>query len=158
MRQPLTTVGCFVARDVLRLPRPSVWERYTNTFVVFFTSGVVHLVLDMSSRVPSSGAMPFFCVQTLGIMLEDGVQAIWKRLHGGVKSRDSPVWQRVIGHIWVLVWFGVTSVWYFGQMSQAPELASIVPFDFQSHIPVFILGSILFVGGIILKLVFEVEV
>lgn len=102
--------------------------------------------------------MPFFCVQTLGIMLEDGVQAIWKRLHGGVKSRDSPVWQRVVGHIWVLVWFGVTSVWYFGQMSQAPELASIVPFDFQSQIPVSILGSILLAGGIILKFVFEVEV
>ncbi|KAJ5360904.1 hypothetical protein N7517_010095 [Penicillium concentricum] len=115
-RWPLTSVGNYIARDVLGLLRPSLLERYTNIFFTFFTSGVLHLACDAILGVPlsSSGAMQFFCSFPLAIMIEDGVQEVWRRAMGQEKDDDRVVllWQRLVGYLWVGVWMCVTSPWY----------------------------------------------
>ncbi|KAJ5763071.1 hypothetical protein N7533_001752 [Penicillium manginii] len=102
LRQPFTTMSNFLARDVLHLPRPSILERYTNTFIVFFLSGVMHFILDIVADIPweLSGAMHFFLSFVLGIMIEDGVQALWKRVSPPQISKDgevvTPLWKKVV--------------------------------------------------------------
>ncbi|OQE38532.1 hypothetical protein PENCOP_c008G07844 [Penicillium coprophilum] len=115
-RWPLTSVGNYIARDILGLRRPSLLERYTNIFSTFFTSGVLHLACDAILGVPpsTSGAMRFFCSFPLAIMIEDGVQEIWRRATGQNKDEDRvmPIWQRLLGFVWVGLWMCVTSPWY----------------------------------------------
>ncbi|KAJ5815877.1 hypothetical protein N7447_008110 [Penicillium robsamsonii] len=131
-RWPLTSVGNYIARDILGLLRPSLLERYTNIFFTFFTSGVLHLVCDAILGIPPSmsGAMQFFCSFPLAIMIEDGVQEVWRRATGQKKDDDRvvPLWQRLLGYLWVGVWMCVTSPWYlYPAARQQAENNWIVP-------------------------------
>jgi hypothetical protein len=60
--------------------------------------------------------MPFFLSSALGIMVEDAVQEGWRQLSIRVGVRTDCHWihsaKRVIGYIWVLLWFSVTVPWY----------------------------------------------
>ena len=55
---------------------------YEFMAIAFTVSGVFHLLSDISQGIPmsESGAMQFFYMQTLGIMIEDAIQAIFKKL------------------------------------------------------------------------------
>ncbi|KAK8108371.1 hypothetical protein PG984_014172 [Apiospora sp. TS-2023a] len=70
--------------------------RYASLTIVFAMSGLLHWVADRILRVPwaESGAMPFFLLQALGVVVEDCVVAANRRL-GLVKSG------RVMGYVWV---------------------------------------------------------
>lgn len=96
----------FIARDVLRLTRPSFTERYTNIFLVFLLSALLHTTIDSIQGIPLeySSSIPFFLSMVLAIMVEDSVQALWKRLQStpepnGSSSGDKtpPFWKRAVG-------------------------------------------------------------
>jgi hypothetical protein len=90
MRQPFSSLGNFITRDVLGLARSSILERYTNLFAVFLISSFYHVVVDLLQSVPPqySWSLPFYMSFVVGIMLEDGVQELWGRLvaHDGAST------------------------------------------------------------------------
>jgi hypothetical protein len=101
---------------VLRLPKPSLLERYTNIFVVFTLSGFLHVVFDVVCGKEDSkiGTMLFFQSFAFGIMVEDGVQAIWQRLTGEkFRSNSNPaLWKKTVGHLWVVTFLVMVSPWF----------------------------------------------
>ena len=102
---------------VLRLRRGSLSARNSFTFFAFFFSGMVHLATDIGMNVPpsQSGALRFFCTNALGIMLEDGVREIYRRLNGG--KHPTGVWSRIIGYVWVVIFLSwSTACWKYPQL------------------------------------------
>ncbi|KAJ5200719.1 hypothetical protein N7491_008475 [Penicillium cf. griseofulvum] len=161
LRLPLTSTSNFLARDVLRLPRSSFVERYVNVFVVFFLSGLIHVVIDSlrSVSLKELGTMSFFLSFVVGYMIEDGVIALWKRTRGSQNDSLPAWWQRALGYCWVITWLGVTSPWFFRSAMMKPEEQMVlVPFSVAGLIGLHVLQSIVIAGGIALKFVFEGEV
>ena len=86
-----------------------------------------------------SGAVPFFATQALAIVLEDGVQEIWRRRtrkrgrtsssNGGREEEGGGGWERVVGYVWVFgfaVWS--TPGWSYPAARWArPEKDSMLP-------------------------------
>ncbi|CAG8050681.1 unnamed protein product [Penicillium nalgiovense] len=142
LRWPFTSVSNYITRDVLRLPRPSILERYANISFTFFMS--------------ESGAVKFFCSFPLAIIIEDGVEVIWHRLAGQDKVDIQPVqsvpfWQRLIGFLWVGVWMCVTSPWYlYPAARQRPDKDWLVPFSFIKAIGLVAVQATLVLYGIFL--------
>lgn len=93
---------------ILDIQRGSFAGRYLFIFVSFLASGIFHLYADIAQRVPiqESGSIRFYCMQVLGIIFEDLVQATYKRVMGDsepvVCSRRSGL--RVLGYLWVATW------------------------------------------------------
>ncbi|CAI7587750.1 unnamed protein product [Penicillium viridicatum] len=162
LRLPLTSTSNFLARDVLGLPRPSFVERYTNVFIVFFFSGLTHVILDSLRNVSpwDYWTMSFFLSFVVGYMIEDGVQGLWKRTLGSQNDNGFPVWwQKALGFCWVITWLGVTSPWYFRSAMLKPEEQMVlVPFSVAGFISLSVLNSIVIGGGLVLKFVFEGEI
>ncbi|KAJ5264844.1 Acetyltransferase pyr8 [Penicillium rubens] len=158
LRWPFTSVSNYITRDVLRLPRPSILERYANISFTFFMSGVFHLVCNATQGIPpsESGAVKFFCSFPLAIIIEDGVEVIWHRLAGQDKVDIQPVqpvpfWQRLIGFLWVGVWMCVTSPWYlYPAARQRPDKDWLVPFSFIKAIGLVAVQATLVLYGIFL--------
>ncbi|KAF4223937.1 hypothetical protein CNMCM6457_010045 [Aspergillus fumigatiaffinis] len=101
-RWPMQSMSSYVCRDILRLPHPSLVERYLNITCVFAISVFLHLAIDGRAGIwlPYSGAVRCFLVQPLGIMIEDAVQEAFRRFRGNTKQH-STLWTRLIGYIWV---------------------------------------------------------
>ncbi|KGO39348.1 hypothetical protein PEX1_070080 [Penicillium expansum] len=162
LRQPLTSTSNFLARDVLCLPRSSFVERYTNVFVVFFLSGLIHVVLDSLRNVSpwNPWTMSFFLSFVVAYMIEDGVQAFWKRTQGSQNNISLPAWwHKALGYCWVVAWLGVTSPWYFRSAMLKPEEQMVlVPFSVTGLINLSLLKNIVIGGGLVLKFVFEGEI
>lgn len=110
------------AVDGVGVDRKSMLGKVVQAIVVFFVSGCVHasgsLMLSARSEgaKPVTGAMLFFMVQPIGIMIEMGVRAWWKQAtRGQEKDKETekkalPVW--VLGavrFVWVHVWFYFTA-------------------------------------------------
>ncbi|OQE44634.1 hypothetical protein PENCOP_c002G06649 [Penicillium coprophilum] len=160
LRLPLTSTSNFLARDALGLPRSSL-ERYVNVFIVFFLSGLVHVVIDSVRNVSPKelGTMSFFLSFVVGYMIEDGVLALWKRTRGSQNSGLPAWWQRALGFWWVITWLGVTSPWFFRLAMQKPEEQMVlVPFSVAGFMSLPVLKSIVIGGGLVLKIVFEGEI
>lgn len=168
MRQPFTSISNFIARDVLNLTQYSILERYTNIFIVFLISAIFHVIVDILQSVPmeSSGSMPFYLAFVFGIMLEDGVQHIWKRVqipdneHEKTKQSSGivPLWKRATGLVWVMLWLGVTSTWYFTPMIQSTnDDLGVIPFSIAKYIGFQPLIGIVVGSGIGIAIMFEVE-
>lgn len=106
LQQPLTSVGAFITR-VLGIPSGSSAEQYMNVFIIFFFSGGLHLAIDTVQGIPAeeSGAMLFFAIAPLGLMIEDGIKALWrfsgKSSDGEKESKKSPspLWQKTLGFL-----------------------------------------------------------
>jgi hypothetical protein len=106
-----------------------------------------------------SGSIPFYLAFVLGIMLEDFVQKIWK---GKEKTKLSPkivpLWKRAIGILWIALWLGVTSTWYFTPMIQSTtEDLRMVPFNVAKHVGLEPLIGIILGSGVAIAFIFEVE-
>ncbi|KAJ9485366.1 hypothetical protein VN97_g7982 [Penicillium thymicola] len=162
LRLPLTSTSNFLTRDVLGLPRSSFVERYTNVFVVFFFSGLTHVILDSLRNISpwDFWTMSFFLSFVLGYMIEDGVQGLWKRTLGPQNDNGLPVWwQKALGFCWVSIWLGVTSPWYFRlAIIKSEQQMVLVPFSIAGFISLSVLNSIVIGGGLVLKFVFEGEI
>lgn len=86
--------------------------------MIFIISGIVHVIADFSVGVPlfETGSLQFFCTQALGVMIEDGAQALYRTfLRLNKRDGDPPLWSRVVGYMWVaafvLVW--TTPSWFY---------------------------------------------
>ena len=169
MRQPFTSISNYLARDVLNLTRSSILERYTNLFIVFLISAIFHVVVDILQSVPidKSGSMPFYLAFVAGIMIEDGAQEMWKfassRSSRGVTTEvlpgPTPLWRNAIGGLWVTLWLGVTSTWYFTPMIQSTsEDLRMVPFSLAKHVGLEPIVGIALSYGAIIGIFFEVEI
>lgn len=145
----------------MHLPRPSVLERYTNIFFVFLGSGVLHLTTDIVMGVPaqSSGAILFFTSFVLGYMIEDGVQALYKRIQS-TDAQTGSKWKRVVGYLWVALWLGISSTAYMFPGSQRipPHELRTVPFSISDHIGIVPVVGCTFISGLALLFGFEAEI
>lgn len=166
LRQPLTSVSTFITRDLLGVPPKSLAEKYMNVFIIFFFSGALHVILDIVQGIPAeeSGAMLFFSMAPLGLVIEDSIRTLWKyltNLSGKKKTNEKasvPVWQKTLGFLWTMAWLGITSTWYFYPQTLRPQNQALVPYSLASQVGLPLVGSAVVVGGAIVKFVFEVEV
>ncbi|KAK3315646.1 membrane bound O-acyl transferase family-domain-containing protein [Apodospora peruviana] len=98
----------WITVNVFRMRSHSLLSRYLKILLAFFLSGLVHVPSDMGSAVPAaqSGAIQFFCMQPIGLMIEDVFRPLF-----------SPLWKyqvwrivaRPLGYFWVitfLAWSG----------------------------------------------------
>lgn len=102
----------FITHGILRIPYGTFVARYSKIFFAFAVSGIMHIAADEGGSVPmaESGALSFFCAQALGIMLEDGAQAVYRNLFGNKYSGLC----KVIGYFWVIAFLSwTTPVWVY---------------------------------------------
>ena len=124
LRSGLEGVSNFLTHDVLHLPSHGVLQRYTKIFFSFGLSGAMHMFADMGGGLSmrQSGAMQFFCMQALGIMIEDGVQALYRQSMKGEMTTRAKTIERTVGYVWVLFFIVWTSpVWVFPAHLQMRE-------------------------------------
>jgi hypothetical protein len=171
LRNTLQSTSTFITKEVLHLPKPSLLERYTNIYVVFFLSGVVHYLHDAAQwKGPQIGTVLFFQSFAFGIMIEDGVQELWKRFtatkseerlsngsankHVGKNEKDeetTPLWQKVVGHVWVFGFFVLVNPWFiYPSIRQPIETFWILPFKITDHIGLPVSAAIAAAGGLII--------
>ncbi|KAJ5161216.1 hypothetical protein N7492_006608 [Penicillium capsulatum] len=161
LRVPFSSFSNFVARTFLRLPRSSILERY-SVFLVFLLSASMHMMVDLATSVgwERSGAIPFFLSIALGILIEDSIQVVWRRVSGlGLPSTLPSSWTRVAGIIWVVTWLGITSTVYFQPMLQEPKLAiTMVPFSIAELMGLDIAVAAALLSGALIAWKFEAEI
>ena len=122
LRRPLTEPASYMTPTILQLPRGSIVGRYLNILLIFGLSGILHNVAGISSGMPlnESGVLQFFCTQTLGIIVEDGIQAFFNSSRGKTAIQTPPsTLTRCIGYAWVigfLIWS--TPAWLYPQASR----------------------------------------
>src|SRR5204863_5951409 len=117
---PLTSF--FSSPHTSLVSRPLV--RYTKIFLAFLISGLIHLYSDRTLGIPprDSGDVTFFSLQPLGLMIEHGVQGVYRWASGTRKTEENnnrrgnedvgpKIWQRALGYIWLaafLLWSSLT--------------------------------------------------
>jgi len=106
MPQFLSPLGK-VTSTALGFKPGTIGSSYTQLYVAFFLSGLIHVGGDIalsfrgSAASPSLPSMRFFLLQAFIITLEDMFICVTRRL--GVKYS---VWTRILGYAWVTAWFG----------------------------------------------------
>ncbi|KAJ5097082.1 hypothetical protein N7456_007803 [Penicillium angulare] len=161
LRPTLTAVSKWITCGVLHLPKPSLLERYTNVFFVFLQSALLHTMLDMVAGIPLefSGTVPFFTITTLGFMIEDGVQEVYKRVTGS-NTQAISIWKRAVGYTWVISWVGVTATWFVhpNMQNTPPSKTSFIPYSFSDHVGAQSVAGFAVISGLVLIFRFGGEV
>jgi len=113
--QTLVGLGRLIANEFLKFPRGTNRSSYTQLYVVFFLSGLVHFGGDfIVERRMVYGSFKFSLLQAVAITFEDLVIYITKRSlrWGGIElkpGRDDESWAgvvaRIVGYCWVTLWF-----------------------------------------------------
>lgn len=103
------SVAHFLSHDIFKFPRGTPVARYVRFLTVFLISGVAHLFIDTAAGIPSheSGAIQFFCMQVLGILIEELVAGVYRRGCKTSGRRLPTLFEKLIGYAWVgafLVW------------------------------------------------------
>ena len=130
--------GRLVANKLLKFPRGSNRSSYTQLYIAFFLSGLLHASGDftLEKRVVYR-SFKFFLLQAVAITFEDFVMYTVKRLlcRGGIEFKSERVdksWVgtvvRVVGYCWVTLWFCSTMpIWVdeasavgFGRTDRGP--------------------------------------
>ncbi|KAK7012864.1 acetyltransferase sirH [Favolaschia claudopus] len=117
IRRILVSHSKLIAHRILNLHPGSTASAYTQLFVAFFLSGIIHysgqyMLLRDESRPMPKGPLVFFLAQAVVITLEDGLVAVGKKLH------LTSGWWRVIGYAWVVAWLSIsTPVWIDQQVA-----------------------------------------
>ena len=108
-------LGKLVANKFLKFPRGTNRSSYTQLYVAFFLSGLLHFSGDyiFEKRIVYR-SFKFFLLQAVAITLEDFVIYVAKRLfrQRGIELKPGKAdesWAeavvRVIGYCWVTLWF-----------------------------------------------------
>ena len=124
VNQTLAGLGRLVANKFLKFPRGTNRSSYTQLYVGFFLSGLLHASGDflVEKRVVHR-PLNFFLLQAVAITFEDFVIYISKDLfrRGGIEMKQGKdggwpgVVVRVIGYCWVILWFCLAlPVWVDG--------------------------------------------
>ncbi|KAF2499684.1 hypothetical protein BU16DRAFT_524141 [Lophium mytilinum] len=108
MRRVCATMGLFTARDALGLKKGAFASKYVQLFVGFGVSAIIHAIgsIGWHGSLQTGGEFTFFLGQALAIMIEDHFVVLGRKLG----ARDHLVW-RVLGYVWVILWFGLNSAW-----------------------------------------------
>ncbi|KAH8599970.1 hypothetical protein B0O99DRAFT_611480 [Bisporella sp. PMI_857] len=125
-----------------------ILKRYTSIFWTFWVSGVCHIMMDLWTQISWSEtrAMKFFCIQVLGIILEDSVQEAWRRGYLGPRSQgekgkdgeeeEKNIWWgrvlKVVGLGWTIAWLVYTTpIWIYPGLrrAQAGPKGGLLPFS-----------------------------
>lgn len=96
-------------------------------------------------------------------MFEDGIQHLWGRLFSYKKASsvqaDQPLWHKIIGLAWVMLWLGVTSTWYFTPIIQMTgQDVFMVPVSLAGRVGLATSIGVAALSGIFLILKFEIEI
>ena len=131
-------MGRLVANKFLKFPRGSNRSAYTQLYVAFFLSGLLHFAGDfMIEKRMVYYSFKFFLLQAVVITFEDLIIYIAKRtLHlkgtelkqGKADEPGVEMVVRVIGYCWVALWFCLTlPIWIdepnaigFGSLDRGP--------------------------------------
>jgi hypothetical protein len=102
--------------DLLGFKKGSSASSYTQLYVAFFISGLIHSGGDMMVDLKFTGAsFPFFLAQAVCITLEDGIIALFKK--SGVSVPSSLA--RWVGYLWVTLWFTYSCPMFFNWITIA---------------------------------------
>jgi Membrane bound O-acyl transferase family len=135
MRKPLASPCTHFTDHILHLTPHTFLSRYTKIFLTFLLSGTVHMIAEFCEGFPlsASGALKCYCVQVIGIMLEDSVQEIWRRMGGkggkgsenGGKEEGGEWWKKIVGFMWVTTFLLVWSApaWFYPHILVGKESA-----------------------------------
>jgi Membrane bound O-acyl transferase family len=88
--QVLTSHTKFLTRQIFGFPPGSIASSYTQLYVAFLISGLIHIVS------PDPRPMNFFLCQATAITIEDAIIALAKR--AGLKKS---MFHRLLGYAWV---------------------------------------------------------
>ena len=122
----LSGVGKFVANDIFKFPRGTNLSAYTQLYVGFLMSGIIHSLGDyLAERRVVLRSIKYFLLHATAITFEDIVIYIAKRslLVVGIKltpekldgTRIGAI-VRVIGYCWVTLWLCFTvPLWQDGK-------------------------------------------
>lgn len=102
-----------ILTSVLRIPSRSSIAYILRLVLVFVLSGAVHVGMDLGFSVPfgKTGAMWFFTLQAVGMMVEQVVQSVWYTLSER-KGMGASMVDRMVGHLWVALFLSATApVW-----------------------------------------------
>ena len=100
---------------------------------MFLVSGLQHGVTDVAEGIPwsRSGSLQFFLNQFLGVVLEDAVQDLWRRVGGRPGTKGMKV-VKMMGFLWVFL-FHAWSVpgWIYPCLvaTTGEEKDKVVPFS-----------------------------
>ncbi|CZT12319.1 uncharacterized protein RAG0_16187 [Rhynchosporium agropyri] len=129
IRRGCGSIAHFITYSTLDLTRGSLTGRYLFIFCTFAVSGIFHTFSDLTQGISllESGAMRFFVMQTLGIMMEDGAMAVLNyqvvRESGSRRGVG-----KILGYLWVVCWLvWSTPVWTFKVIQK--ETKPILPFS-----------------------------
>ncbi len=112
---------------MLPIPRIHPLSRYTRLLLAFLTSGLIHHSSDLAMGIPraEAGSLVFFVLQPLGIMLEDGMQTLARRVPA---SRGRGRVKRIVGYLWVVVFLAwSTPTWFYPQQRLGIDPAELLP-------------------------------
>jgi hypothetical protein len=117
--------------DVVNVPRGTAIGRYLCIIAAFASSGVMHLIIDLSSgiSVRDSGAVVTFTVQALGLIVEGIVIGTYQTLTQ--RGRLGRKLEMGVGFIWVamfLTWSIPAYVYPMMWRSQLGLNDSTIPF------------------------------
>ncbi|KLJ06626.1 hypothetical protein EMPG_17865 [Blastomyces silverae] len=166
LRWPFTSISNYLTRRVLHLPRPSFLERYLNILFVFSLSGLLHVPFLAATGIATldawRGSMLYFTSFTLGFMIEDTAQALWRRLGVGksgsqAASAGVTVFKRVVGMLWVMAFMCMTAPFFGYPVSRVPaERREMIPsgFSLARAVGVEPVLGVVGVGAVFLKFVF----
>ncbi|KAJ3580174.1 hypothetical protein NPX13_g392 [Xylaria arbuscula] len=136
MRPKLTSPAFYMTYTVLGYKRRGRMGRYVFIMLTFAVSGLFHTAQEYTAGVPleQSGSMRFFCMQGIGILIEDAAQGV--RLSLGVAPRKSG--GQWLGYVWVVLWMiWTTPAWAY------PKLRNVTGTPRDRMSPFSILGPVL---------------
>ncbi len=137
LRAMVEGISQFVTHDVLRLPKRTIVARYSNIFLAFFLSGLIHITSDHGMTLPpgESGAIRFFLTQALGTVLEDAFQAAYYYVSGKNRSARVPLLHKLVGYVWLVLFLSwSTPAWSYPQFrSIRSGIDCLFPFTIFGH-------------------------
>ena len=139
-------LGRLVANRFLKFPRGTNRSSYTQLYIAFFLSGVLHFAGDFTfEKRMVYHPFKFFILQAVAITFEDFIIYVAKRLirWRGIEFRPgkadeswTEVAVRIFGYCWVTLWFCLTlPVWL-----DAPNSVGFGSVD-RGVIPQFLLDT-----------------
>ena len=127
LRQVLNGHADVIADSIFNIPRATILSRYTRLFLAFLISGLIHHSSDLAMGIPraEAGSLVLFLLQPLGIMLEDAVQTLTRRVPtSGSLCRV----RRAVGYIWVVVFLAwSTPKWFYPQQRLGIDPGNLLP-------------------------------
>ena len=108
------------------------------------------------SKLP---ALAFFGSCVIGIIIEDSVQALWRKVTGPQKDGEVPTRHKLIGYVWTSFWFVMTAPWYLYHNTRLPpDDTWVVPVSVVDRIGEDKVKMVLLIGGVALRFTFGIEV